>query len=133
MKELHQKTFYKVEFDTWYSEFSEKIFEYFKENPFLSKYEYKQNKVDQYDENRKISMISDKILKTKIEIQTTPYESSEQYGKIVYYYDVNFIVTFSVLEPGAPEARSFINNIYAGTGLIMSRFENIIVKAFSNQ
>jgi hypothetical protein len=132
IEELKQKIFYKEEFEKWYSIFEEKIIELFNNIPFLSKYEYVQKEVEQYDELRRVSLISDTILKNKIEIQTTPLESSEEYGKKVYYYDIYFRITFSVLQPGSPEARTFIENIYAGTTLIMTKIENLIVTTLSN-
>lgn len=131
-EELTQKTFYKEEFKKWYSIFEEKIIELFNNIPFLSKYEYKQKEVEQYDELRTVSLISDTILKNKIEIQTTPLEHSEDYGKKVYYYDINFSISFSVLQSGSPEARTFIENIYAGTTMIMTKIENQIITTFSS-
>ena len=77
-------------------------------------------------------MISDTILKNKIEIQTTPLERSEEYGKKIYYYDINFSISFSVLQSGSPEARPFIENIYIGTTAIMSKIENQIITTFSS-
>lgn len=133
IEELNKKTFYKEEFETWYSTFEEKMIELFTTNPFLSKYDYKQKEVDQIDEHRTISLMSENILKTIIEIQTRPFESSEQNGKIKFYYYIDFVLTFSVLEPWSPEARSFIDNIYVGTNIIMSRLVNIIVDTFSNR
>jgi len=129
-EELKQKTFYKDEFEKWYSIFEEKIIKLFNNISFLSKYEYEQKEVEQYDELRRISLISDTILKNQIEIETTPLEH-EEYGKILYYGDINFRITFSVLQPGSLEARTFIENIYAGTTLIMTKIENHIVTTFS--
>ena len=131
-EELTQKTFYKEEFKKWYSIFEEKIIELFNNISFLSKYEYKQKEVEQYDELRTVSLISDTILKNKIEIETTPLEHSEDYGKKVYYYDINFSISFSVLQSGSPEARIFVENIYAGTTMIMTKIENQIITTFSN-
>lgn len=131
-EELKQKIFYKEEFEKWYSIFEEKIIELFNNIPFLTKYKYEQKEVEQYEEIRKASLISDRILKNKIEIQTTPLEYSEEYGKKVYYGDIYFIITFSVLQPGSPEARTFIENICLGTTLIMTKIENHIVTTFSN-
>jgi hypothetical protein len=132
-EELAQKTFYKEEFKKWYSIFEENIIELFNNNiHFLSKYEYKQKEVEQYDEIKTISLISDTILKNKIEIQTTPLERSEEYGKKIYYYDINFSISFSVLQSGSPEARPFIENIYIGTTAIMSKIENQIIATFSS-
>jgi len=131
IEELRQKTFYKEEFEKWYSIFEEKIIELFNNISFLSKYEYEKKEVEQYDEIRRVSLISDTILKNQIEIETTPLEHSEEYGKKLYYGDINFRITFSVLQPGSPEASKFIENIYAGTTLIMTKIENLIVTTFS--
>ena len=131
-EELKQKIFYKEEFEKCYSIFEEKIIELFNNIPFLSKYKYIQKEVEQYDELRRVSLISDTILKNKIEIQTTPLERSEEFGKKVYYYNIYFRITFSVLQPGSPEARTFILNIYPGTIIIMAKIENHIVTTLSN-
>lgn len=131
-EELTQKTFYKEEFKKWYSIFEKKTIELFNNISFLSKYEYKQKEVEQYDELRTVSLISDTKLKNKIEIQTTPLEHSEEYGKKVYYYDINFSISFTVLQSGSPEARTFIENIYTGTTLIMTKIENQLITTFSS-
>ena len=130
--EMKKKEFYKKDFELWYNAFENRIIKLFKEIPFLKKYEYKKENVIDYFEIRKIILSSTSILSTKIDVRTSPMEFSNKKENKVYYYDVHFIVRFTVTQAGAPEAREYIDSIYAGTTMIMSYIEKALVDVFSN-
>jgi len=130
--EMKKKEFYKNDFKLWYNSFENRIIKLFKEIPFLKKYEYKKENVIDYPEIREIILSSTSILSTTINVRTSPMEFSNKKENQVYYYDVNFTIRFTVTQAGAPEAREYVDRIYAGTTMIMSYIEKALVDVFSN-
>ena len=81
---------------------------------------------------RTISLISKKHLKIGVKIRTTPNEYSEKYGEKIYYGNISFQINFSIIEPFSPESMNFVDNIYYGTSIFMSKIENIITYTLNN-
>lgn len=130
--EMKKKEFYKKDFELWYNSFENRIIKLFKENLFLKKYKYKKENVIDYFEIREIILSATSILPTTINVRTSPMEFSNKKENKVYYYDVNFTIRFTVTQAGAPEAREYIDSIYAGTTMIMSKIEYALIETFSN-
>ena len=128
---LKEKEFYKKDFDLWYTFFEKQIIDLFTSSHFLQKYNYRAEEVEQYSELRHISLSSQKGVPNRIEIHTSPLEQSNKIADTIFYYDINFEIKFILSQSGVPEAIQYIDNIYAGTSLIMSKFENRIVESFA--
>ncbi|MHA1386119.1 MAG: hypothetical protein ACTSR3_20390, partial [Candidatus Helarchaeota archaeon] len=74
---------------------------------------------------------SKKPPKIEVEIQTSPGEYSEKYGEKIYYGNISFRIHFSILEPFSPDSINFVERIYAGTNMLMSKIENIITSTLN--
>lgn len=130
--EMEKKEFYKKDFNLWYNSFKNRIITLFKETPLLKQYEYKKENVKDTFEIREIILSSTSILSTTINVNTSPMEFSNKTKNQLYYYDINFTIRITVTQSGVPEAREYIDRIYAGTTSIMSKIENALIETFSD-
>lgn len=131
-EEMCQNNFYKKDFEAWYPRFEQEIINVFTNTEFISKYEFEIKKADQFMDIRKISLISKKPPKIGVEIRTSPLEYSEKDGEKIYYGNISFQINFLIMEPSSPESMNFVDNIYYGTSIFMSKIENIITHTLNN-